>query len=111
MGKVLQFSDEVLTTTIHDTGYDELTGVVTQPSQNMILKRNQELRNNPGALRDLSFGSLVASIPFVDYFGLRQKYPELRSPDAKIRSKKMIQILKSLEGAEYLVKNKKQGRI
>lgn len=37
----------------------------TQPTEDLILARNKELRNNPGALNDLSFGRKVADIPMI----------------------------------------------
>lgn len=36
----------------------------TQPTEKIILERNKQLRNNPGTLKDLSFGRKIADIPF-----------------------------------------------
>lgn len=111
MSKLFEHSDGVLNVTLHQSDEDEVTGTLHQPTRNMILERNQELRNNPGTLRDFTFGSHVACIPLEDLFALKQKYPGLRSRDAKIRSKTMIDILRSPEGRKFLVRDKRQGRL
>jgi hypothetical protein len=84
---------------------DQLVRRLTQPTENIILNRNAELRKNPGAIRDMSFGRMVASIPFNDYEFLRRKYPELVYGDAEQRQKCMYKILSSSEGARFLVRD------
>ena len=64
--------DQVIRSDIH---YQEHTGELThktsQPTEDLILARNAELRKNPGVIKDLgtqsgeSFGRQVASIPFI----------------------------------------------
>lgn len=63
----------------------------------LILERNAELRKNKDVKRNLSFGGWVASIPYEDYHMLRQKFPKLRSRDAKDRSEEMMRILQMPE--------------
>lgn len=98
-------TDGVLKNTIH-TSREGHTGVITQPSRDVILKRNSELRKNPGSIRDLSFGRMAASIPLIDYIALKKKYPILGHPDAKVRSDAMIKFLKTPEGSIYTVQEK-----
>ncbi len=46
--------DEVFTSKFHFQEHDgQLTRVLDQPSKNLILARNAELRKNPGVLQDL----------------------------------------------------------
>ena len=45
------------------THIDEVAHKQTQPSENIILARNAELRNNPGSIKDMEWGRMVASIP------------------------------------------------
>ena len=80
-----------------------LHGILTQPSEELILERNAELRKNPGALRDLSFGRQVASIPMVVYDKWMREYPKLRSPDQKEASDELMRILRLPENRIYCV--------
>jgi hypothetical protein len=103
--------DEVIRSDIH---YQEHTGVIThrttQPSEDLILRRNAELRKNPGVIRDLganseggSWGRGVASIPFVMFEkAIRDGY-ELNATDAEHRSKELFRYLKSEEGQKCLI--------
>lgn len=74
-----------------------------QPDRKVILERNQRLRNTPGAVKDLSFGRFLASIPLEDYYRLQREHPELRSGDAKVRSQKMLALLRDPENRKFLV--------
>ena len=98
--------DEVIRSEIY---YQEHTGVLThktsQPTEDLILRRNAELRKNPGVIKDLgaqsqggSFGRMVASIPFIMYEkALRDGY-ELNATDGEHRSKELFRYLQSEEG-------------
>jgi hypothetical protein len=87
---------------------DKLYHEVTQPTENLILERNKELRNNPGVLRDLgegdnTFGRQVASIPLVMYEkAIRDGY-DLNNRDAQIATREMMRYLQSPEGQICLV--------
>jgi hypothetical protein len=87
---------------------DKLYHEVTQPTENLILERNKELRNNPGVLRDLgegdnTFGRQVASIPLVMYEkAIRDGY-DLNNRDAQIATREMMRYLQSSEGQLCLV--------
>jgi hypothetical protein len=87
---------------------DKLYHEVTQPTENLILERNKELRNNPGSLKDLgsgdnTFGRQVASIPLVMYEkAIRDGY-DLNSRDAQIATSEMMRYLQSSEGQLCLV--------
>jgi len=69
-----------------------------------ILHRNQELKKNPGAVNDLSFGRLALSIPELDHHYLVQKYPDLASPDAGIKNAALAKFMASSESIPYRVK-------
>lgn len=85
---------------------NKITRILTQPTEEIILERNNELRKNKGALRDLSFGRQVASIPLNDFEMLRRKYPDLTEGDAEQRQNRLTKILSSSEGRKYLVQDK-----
>lgn len=96
-----------------DIGFedDKVFHKVTQPSEDTILHRNQELRKNPGVLQDLGhqsgkggiFGRQVASIPFIIYEkAIRDGY-ELNSGDNEHRSKELFRFLQSEEGKKCIV--------
>jgi hypothetical protein len=84
---------------------DEVVRLLTQPSADIILERNNELRKNKGALRDMSFGRQVASIPLNEFEMLKRKYPDLVDGDAQQRQMRLMKILNSSEGRKYLVQD------
>jgi len=78
----------------------------TQPTEDLILARNERLRNDPGALRDLSFGRQVASIPFNMWEkAIRDGY-DIACPDSDIAGKEMMRYLRSEEGQTCMVQEK-----
>ena len=102
--------DSVIRSDIH---YQEHTGVIThktsQPSEELILKRNRELRRNEGVIRDLgaqsdgTWGRQVASIPFIRFEkAIRDGY-QLQHKDAEFAGKEMNRFLRSDEGRACLV--------
>lgn len=80
----------------------------TQPSADLILERNKRMQIEQPE-RDLSFGRHIANIPYNDLFFLQKKYPDLLSPDKQIRQTALMKILKSPEGAKYLVVERKRA--
>lgn len=81
---------------------DKLHRRLTQPTEGVILERNKQVRQN-SALRDMSFGRQVASIPLNDYEMLCRKYPELKHGDAEQKQTRIMKILASSEGKKYMV--------
>ncbi|MGD9168557.1 MAG: hypothetical protein PVI97_00670 [Candidatus Thiodiazotropha sp.] len=78
----------------------------TQPSEDLILERNQKLRNNPGALKDLSFGRQIASVPAIVMSEWMKTYPELRGgAPSKDRQRKLMQLLSDPANRKYLVQD------
>ena len=103
--------DEVIRSDVH---YQEHTGVLThktsQPTEDLILERNNELRKNPKVIHDLgaqgeggTWGRQIASIPFIKYEAAIRAGFELTSGDAEHRSKELFRYLKSAEGKKCLV--------
>ena len=91
---------------------DEMQHITTQPTENLILRRNAKLRNNEGVIRDLgsedgeTWGRMVASIPFIMFEkALRDGY-DLNCKDSKKRSKEMQRYLSSEEGKLCLIRGK-----
>jgi len=76
---------------------------LTQPTRNIILNRNKELRKNPGAIRDLSFGRQALSIPLADYEILKRKYPVLVNGSNAEKMKFYHKFIKSTESIPYRV--------
>lgn len=97
-----------------DIHYQEHTGELvnrtTQPTEDIILDRNAELRKNAGSIRDLGkgqeggvWGRQVASIPFIVYEkALRDGY-ELNHRDKEHAGKEMNRFLQSIEGRACVV--------
>ena len=90
---------------------EELFHEQTQPTEDLILNRNAELRKNPGVIKDLgadspggTWGRSVASIPFITYdWAIRNGY-ELNSGDAEHRSKELFRFLRSEKGKECIIR-------
>jgi hypothetical protein len=80
----------------------------TQPTEQMILERNQNLRNSPGTLKDLSFGRQLASIPFNMWEAAVRAGYDLNNPDSDISGKEMMRYLKSEEGRKCIVQPKEK---
>jgi len=90
---------------------DTLVHKTTQPTEDLILGRNQELRKNPGSMNDLggkgdnSWGRQVASIPIIMFEkAIRDGY-QLNSKDGKHAEKEMFRYLQSPEGRTCLVRD------
>ncbi len=89
---------------------DKIYHKTTQPSEDLILNRNKELRKDPSVIKDLgqdlpggTWGRSVASIPFVLYEkAIRDGYA-LNAKDSEIRSKELFRWLQTEEGKTCLI--------
>lgn len=103
----------VIKSEIHYQEHDgQLTHKMTQPTEDLILSRNAELRKTNGALNDLGHGSpdgpwgrQVASIPEIMFHKAIKDGYDLMSTDAHINQKEMQRFLLSPEGKMCLVKD------
>lgn len=103
--------DEVFKSELHyqeHTG--ELTHKLTQPTEQLILDRNAELRRNEGAMHDLgaqdgggSWGRQLASIPMVIYEQAKRDGYDLQNKDAKVAEKELYRFLSTPMGKACLV--------
>lgn len=73
----------------------------TQPNRKAILREVQTRRDNPGSVRDLSFGRPVLTIPDLDLHRLFRIYPDLACPDAEIKTKAWLKFMRSSESKPY----------
>lgn len=107
-------SDQVLKSEIH---IDDLSGVVThritQPTEDLILDRNKELRKNPGAIQDLgkqgtegTWGRQVATIPENLLIWASRNGYDIYNKDQQIASKELFRFLQSDKGKPCLVVDK-----
>lgn len=88
--------DQVFKTKIERHG-DEVVTTLEQKSRNLILERNSQLRNNPGSIKDLSFGRQLASIPLEDWEWFLRHNPDYRKVDKIGRQKMLMNFLKNTE--------------
>lgn len=103
--------DEVFRSRIHYQDHtDVMTHVVDQPSEDIILERNAELRKNPGVIQDLGaqseggvWGRQTASVPLVMWEKAKRDGYDLESRDKQHRSNELFRFLKSDEGKKCLV--------
>jgi len=108
--------DAVIRSKYHFTPHTGvMTHETTQPSEDIILERNAELRKNPGAIRDLgdgkdTWGRQVATIPFIMLErAIRDGY-DINSKDSKHGQRELMRFLQSSEGKKCLVQGKRHGR-
>ena len=98
---------------------DQATGVLThkqtQPTEDIILARNAELRKNPGAIHDLgaqgkdgTWGRLLASIPEIMYNRAIRIGFELNHKDQDHAAAEMQRFLATSEGKKCLIRDKEQ---
>lgn len=87
--------------------------VITQPTEDIILQRNKELRNNDGALRDLGQGSQggtwgrqVATIPENLLIWAVNNGYDIYNKDNQIASKELFRFLNSEKGKPCLVRER-----
>ena len=81
---------------------DKIYHELTQPSEKIILDRNQKMRNEL-PLRDLSWGRKVADIPMNMYEkAIRDGY-QLNAPDSEVAGREMMRYLRSEEGKLCLI--------
>jgi hypothetical protein len=92
---------------------DEIAHKQTQPSEDIILARNAELRKNPGSIMDLgarsnegTWGRLVASIPMNLYEKAKRDGYDLDNRNADISANEIARFLKSTEGKMCMVQGK-----
>jgi len=84
---------------------------LTQPTENIILRRNAELRKNPGVIHDLGaqgsdgvWGRQIASIPEIMYHkAIRDGY-QLNCGDKDISSRDLFRFLQTEDGKKCLVR-------
>lgn len=92
-------SDQVFKTKVERnlSGSDEFVTTIEQPSRNLILERNSQLRNNNGAMNDLSFGRQLASIPLEDWEWFLRHNPNYRKVDKVAREKMLFNFLRNTQ--------------
>ena len=115
MSKFASTTDEVFKQELHYQNHtDVLTAKLTQPTEDIILERNAQLRKAPGSMRDLgqsegkskgteTWGRLLCTIPHIGFEqAIRDGY-DLNSKDAKHAEKELHRFLQSDYGKMCLV--------
>ena len=69
-----------------------------QVDRDRIMETTQQRR---GSARKLDWGRLVLTIPVVDLARIKDRYPELRAPDAETRNRAWQRFIASSESAPY----------
>ncbi len=106
----MKFFDGVFTTEWHYQEHDgQMTRVFDQPSKNLILERNKQLRLNPGALQDLgaqsggTFGRQIASIPEIVFMEAIHNGYDLLNKDRDIATRELNRFLRTDIGRACMV--------
>ena len=106
--------DGVIKSEVHYQDHtDILTQKTSQPSENIILNRNAELRKNEGAIRDLgaetgkTWGRQVASIQLILLDKAKRDGYDIYCKDQEIASKELHRWLTGTpEGQSCLIRSK-----
>lgn len=88
----------------------QLVRRVAQPSESLILQLNQQIRNDPGAVRSLDWAKPYLKIPERAILALRKKYPDLASPHTHTRTKAWLKFLRSSESDPYRLQHRSRAR-
>lgn len=86
----------------------QLVRTMTQPREDSILEANVELRKSPDALRELSYGKWMLSIPELHYHRIVQKHPDLAALHMHTRHQAWKKFINSSEAAPYRVRNRRR---
>lgn len=87
---------------------DKLYRVMSQPSEDIIMNHNKELRKNEGALVDMEFGRLRANIPLNIYEAAIRCGYDLDNKDGKIWRMEMERFLNSPIGRACQVRDERK---
>lgn len=92
---------------------DTITHAITQPTEDLILGRNSELRKNEGCIKDLgqgqeggTWGRQVACIPENLLLWASKNGYDIYNKDSQIASKELFRFLNSEKGKPCLVRGK-----
>ncbi len=85
---------------------EKLYRIRTQPTESAILEHNKQLRLNPGAVNDLSYGRLVADIPDIVYIQALKDGFQFNHPDKHIARAEKRRFLKTPIGKACMVQDK-----
>jgi hypothetical protein len=77
-----------------------------QPGRDDLMRGIEQLRQVGGANDREGLGRWALSIPFEDWLRLRTKYPELASPDSKIKTRAYLRFMRSPESWPYRMREK-----
>jgi hypothetical protein len=73
-----------------------------QPNRRAVLREVQTRRDNPGTVRDLAgIGRPALTIPELDWIRITRANPDLKSPDAEIKTKAWLRFIQSSESFIY----------
>jgi len=79
--------------------------VMSTNIRSAILERNKRLQSgNHEHARDLNWGRLALSIPELDYWHLRKKYPDMFEGDRETKQRALARFMASPESIPYRVK-------
>lgn len=103
-------TDEIFKSDFHYQNHtDTVTHKLTQPTEDLILNRNAELRKNKGVLKDLGsnsgtpWGRQLASIPMIMYEKACKDGYDLKSTNKEVAASEMHRFLATPEGKACLV--------
>lgn len=84
---------------------DELVHRLEQPSRELILDTNREMRKAEPMADRPGLGRWALSVPLEDWQALRAKYPDLASRDPQISSRAWLAFMQSSEAEPYKVRD------
>ena len=88
----------------------QLVRRVVQPSEPLILELNQQVRNDPGAVRKMEWAKPYLNIPTRALYALWKKYPDLKSLHSHTRTKAWLRFLRSSESDPYRLQHRSRAR-
>lgn len=84
----------------------ELTHVLEQPGREGVLEAVRATRHEHPVADRPGLGRWGLSVPFEDWLRLRDKYPDLASVDARIKSRAWLRFMASDESVPYRMRDR-----
>jgi hypothetical protein len=85
-------------------GVPEFVSHTGNQMRRAVLETNKQFRNAAEQAPHMDFGSIVLTLPELDFYVLARRYPDLVSPDPEISTKAWDKFLRSSESQPYKVR-------
>ncbi len=101
--ELLNYADALLQRQVFAEADGTISTVLRQRNRDAVMMEIERRRHGPPQRR-MDWGRCVLSIPVLDLERIKDRYPELRAPDAETRNRAWAKFIASSESTPYKVK-------